>query len=189
MAFSKIAAENLGGSALPAIGGGNLTGIAGIDGVQMWSLTTAFQGAGSPNWGDIIANWTSSNPNNAIGNPLLGTAPVTQSSGIFSFTSTGYYLVQFTCSVADNTGADKDIFGTIKCTTNNSTYNAAFRSGQSLTEASTYRAVTATGLLDITDLTNQKVMFAADGIETSTYCYGHSNYNHTYAMFWRLGDT
>ena len=27
MAFSKIAAENLGGSALPAIGGGNLTGI------------------------------------------------------------------------------------------------------------------------------------------------------------------
>ena len=53
MAFSKIAAENLGGSALPAIGGGNLTGIAGIDGVQVWNMTTAFQGQGSPNYGFI----------------------------------------------------------------------------------------------------------------------------------------
>ena len=165
------------------------TTLSGITRVQMWSLTTAFQGAGDPNYGNIIANWTASNPNNAIGAPLIGTAPVSQSSGIFTFANTGYYLVQFTCSVADNSGADKDIFGTILCTTNNSTYNAAFRSGMSLTEASTYRAVTATGLLDVTDTSNQKVKFAADGIDGSTYCYGHANYNHTYALFWRLGDT
>ena len=163
--------------------------LSGISRVQMWSLTTAFQGAGASNYGDIIANWSASNPNNAIGAPLIGTAPVSQSSGIFTFANTGYYLVQFTCSVSDNTGADKDIFGTIKCTTNNSTYNAAARSGMSLTEASAYRSSTATLLLDVTDTSNQKVKFAADGIETSTYCYGHADYNHTYAMFWRLGDT
>jgi len=189
MAFSKIAAENLGGSTLPALAGGSLTGIAGIDGVQVWNMTTAFQGAGSPNWGDIIANWSSSAPSNGQGAPLVGTAPVTQSSGIFTFTSTGFYLVQFICSVSDNTGADKDIFGTIKLTKNNSTYNLAARSGMSLTEASTYRSATATILLDITDTSNQKVKFAADGIETSTYCYGHGDYQHTYALFWRLGDT
>ena len=55
MAFSKIAAENLGGSALPAIGGGNLTGIsAGKIGqlvstnVDSVSLSTT-----SDSWGDI----------------------------------------------------------------------------------------------------------------------------------------
>tara|TARA_B100000427_G_C15466850_1_gene576651 strand:+ start:828 stop:1391 length:564 start_codon:yes stop_codon:yes gene_type:complete len=55
MAFSKIAAENLGGSALPAIGGGNLTGIsAGKIGqlvstnVDSVSLTTS-----SDSWADI----------------------------------------------------------------------------------------------------------------------------------------
>ena len=187
--ITALTASKLTGN-LPAISGASLTGIAGIDRVQMWSLNTAFQGAGSPNYGNIIANWSSSNPNNAIGAPLLGnTAPVAQSSGIFTFNSTGYYLVQFTCSVSDNSGADKDIFGTILCTTNNSTYNAAARSGMSLTEATTYRSSIATLLLDVTDTSNQKVKFAADGIDSSTYCYGHSSYNHTYALFWRLGDT
>ena len=189
MAFSKIAAENLGGSALPAIGGGNLTGIAGIDGVQMWNMTTAFQGAGSPNYGFLYSNWSSSAPSNAVGTPLVGTAPVTQSSGIFTFTSTGFYLVKFTCSFSDNSGADKDVFAAIHLTKNNSTYANIARAGQSLTEATVYRSATATSLLDITDTSNQKVKFEAQSIETSTYCYGHGDYQHTYALFWRLGDT
>ena len=61
--------------------------------VQVWNLTTAFQGAGSPNYGKIIANWSSSAPSNAVGTPLVGTAPVTQSSGVFTFASTGFYLI------------------------------------------------------------------------------------------------
>ena len=157
--------------------------------VQVWNLTTAFQGAGSPNYGKIIANWSSSAPSNAVGTPLVGTAPVTQSSGIFTFASTGFYLIKFTCSFADNSGADKDIFANIKLTKNNSSYANCARAGQSLTEASAYRSATATTLLDITDTSNQKIMFAAGGIETSTYCYGHGDYQHTYALFWRLGDT
>jgi len=186
--LTSLTSGNLTG-ALPAISGASLTGIAGIDGVQVWNMTTAFQGAGSPNWGNIIANWSSSAPTNGQGTPLVGTAPVTQSSGIFTFTSTGFYLIKFTCSFADNTGADKDIFATIKLTKNNSTYNMAARAAQSLTEASTYRSATATTLLDITDTSNQKIMFTAEGIETSTYCYGHGTYQHTYALIWRLGDT
>ena len=157
--------------------------------VQVWNLTTAFQGAGSPNYGNIIANWSSSAPSNAVGTPLVGTAPVTQSSGIFTFASTGFYLIKFTCSFADNSGADKDIFANIKLTKNNSSYANCARAGQSLTEASAYRSATSTVLLDITDTGNQKVMFQAEGIETSTYCYGHGTYQHTYALFWRLGDT
>ena len=187
-AYSTLDATKLTGN-LPAISGASLTGIAGIDGVQIWNMTRAFQGQGSPNYGNLVTNWSSSAPTNGIGTPLVGTAPVTESSGIFSFTSTGFYLIKFTCSWADNSGADKDIFANIKATKNNSTYNLAARAGQALTEASSYRSATATTLLDITDLTNQKVMFGAGSVETSTYVYGHGTYQHTYALFWRLGDT
>ena len=54
MAFSKIAAENLGGSTLPAIGGGNLTGIsAGITNCTQFSLQSNFSGDANP----ISSNW------------------------------------------------------------------------------------------------------------------------------------
>ena len=38
MAFSKIAAENLGGSTLPALAGGSLTGVGGLAEYDIWLL-------------------------------------------------------------------------------------------------------------------------------------------------------
>ena len=185
MAFSKIAAENLGGSALPAIGGGNLTGIsAGITHAQIWNMNTAFEGSASP----IASNW-SETWNNDVGDAnSLGSSSVTESSGVFTFGATGIWDVRFTMQVSDSSAADLDCFAEIERTVNNSTYVKCARSGAGNAVANIYHTTTASVLLDITDTSNQKVRFVSSGLGTADV-YGHGDYIHTYAIFIKLGDT
>ena len=87
---STLDATKLSG-ALPAISGANLTGMsAGITMADQWRLTTNL--TMSQNTGTTItANWERVDSD---GFAQLGTG-MTESSGIFSFPSTGIYLIRF----------------------------------------------------------------------------------------------
>ena len=76
---------------------------SGLAEADLWQIT-----AHASSTGTLTSNWA--RPSGTL-IAYNGTG-MTESSGIFTFANTGYYLVQFTCSVADNSGADKDIFGT-----------------------------------------------------------------------------
>ena len=113
MAFSKIAAENLGGSTLPALAGGSLTGVGGLTEVDTWRLTTTF--SGEQNWGSMERVDT-----DASGH--IGTG-LTYSSPYFSFPSTGYYLLQATANFHKQSSGQRVITLRIHFTTDNSNYN------------------------------------------------------------------
>jgi len=156
----------------------------GISHAQIWNMHTAFEGGATP----IASNW-SQTWNNDIGDAnSIGSSSVTESSGIFTFGATGIWDVRFTMQVSDNASADLDCFAEIHRTVNNSTYVHCARSGAGVAVANIYNTTTAAALLDITDLSNQKVRFHASGLDSAD-CYGHGDYIHTYAIFTKLGDT
>ena len=82
---TNIPAANITGT-LPAISGANLTGIsAGITMAQAWMLSSTFSGNADP-----IQGWSKYTSGNA-GN--LG-SDMSESSGIFTFPSTGFYMIE-----------------------------------------------------------------------------------------------
>ncbi len=76
--------------ALPAISGANLTGLAsGITMTDQWRVTSNFNHG--PGAGTITSNWEQ---NDTLSGDVTVGASMTESSGIFTFPSTGLYLIR-----------------------------------------------------------------------------------------------
>ena len=117
----------------------------------------------------------------------LGTG-MSESSGVFTFPSTGIYLVRFSCIQYKN-GDRRDIQINIETTSNNSSYanigECITHITQSASNTTNIQGMVET-LLDITDTSNQKVRFATF---TDATILGSTTKNQTYMTFLRLGDT
>ena len=184
MALSKIDVANMLTGATPVANGGTAltSGFSnGITEADTWRITTNFQGNTTP----ITANWER---DDAYQNINVGTG-MTQSSGIFTFPSTGVYLVslnlQFSSAAADN----NYILGNIELTTNNSAYNTVALAYASIKNNATYQMMSCKKILDITNVTNHKVRFNTSSQDDNAYVQTNTNQNFSYAMFIRLGDT
>ena len=109
----------------------------------------------------------------------LGTG-MTESSGIFTFPSTGYWWVWWSAKFRGAAGA----FGDLYCdaTTNNSTYTAiGVASG---TPDGIVNTGNQSSLLDVTDTSNIKVRFRYDRSGSTTIDGGETRF-----YFQRLADT
>ncbi len=182
MAFSKIAAENLGGSTLPALAAGNLTGIsAGITEADQWRVTSSFSGNTSP----IASNWE----RNDQAFDKIGTG-WSQSSGIFTAPSTGIYLVKYITTFSKSSGDSQWVTTAIEVTTNNSSYTPRATNYGFINEAGgeTYGNGYAELIVDVTNTTNVKVRFTATN-QSSVDWYGDTNEQRVGVTFVRLGDT
>lgn len=111
-------------------------------------------------------------------------AGMTQSSGIFTFPETGYWLIL--CSIMGNRSALDNIYFRVEYSSNaGSTWsNLAYvaSSADSDTSASNF------GVVDITDTTQRKVKFTVSSL-TSGAIYGAANISNSTILFMRLGDT
>ena len=87
----------------------------GITLSQQWRVTTSFSFSTEQ---DISSNWEKSD---STGYSSIG-SDLTESSGIFTFPSTGFYLIVATFNFRRATG-ERAIGGNIKVTTNNSSYS------------------------------------------------------------------
>ena len=125
------------------------------------------------------------------GQGTLGTG-MTESSGVFTFPSTGIYLVTFNAVYGTST-ASRYVIGYIRYTGNNSSYSniAEGRTALSIEESGSSRCQTVTStLLDITDTANQKVKFRVTFNQTSNnQVNGDTSINQTHMTFLRIGDT
>ena len=171
-------------NASAAIAGSKLSG-AGISVADQWRLTTTFTGDANP----IASNWEQVDYTAGL-QGTLGSA-MTQSSGIFTFPSTGIYLVTFFANFALNEN-DRSISAYIEATTDNSTYqstavNTAFI--QQTDSNWTGSMASTLALVDVIDTANDKVAFRIDGQDSNTQVQGNSNETTTGATFIRLGDT
>ena len=156
----------------------------GITEADQWVLTTNFTGDAVP----ITTNLARATP--ASFNKL-GTG-MTQSSGVFTFPSTGVWEVTFAGYFSSDTATSRFVRAKIFTTTNNSTYNEASNGAGHIPniagDQDDFSAI-STFLFDVTSTTTHKVRFHIELTNSSISTMGDSNSNKTYMTFIRLGDT
>ena len=156
----------------------------GINEADNWRLTTNY----NPSTGTqiISSNWERED---TYAFSLLGTG-MTESSGVFSFPSTGYWLIMFHLQLS-HTGSNHYTTAAIQVTENNSTYNPTVEANFSLYADGNryYSSGLAKKILDVTNISNVKVRFTHDFQQAGARIDGNSNTTKTSAMFIRLGDT
>jgi hypothetical protein len=149
----------------------------GITVVDQWRIT-----ANHTTSGIITSNWERVD-NTGWGG--IGTG-MTESSGVFTFPSTGVYSIRFTCQ---GNGVDNDnINGYIEVTVNNADYNIVARANWSTT-AGEFNASSTEFLFDVTNVTTHKARMIADSIDAGSAVSGNTSQNETFVTFVRLGDT
>jgi hypothetical protein len=197
MAFATIGNSGLTGSidltskvtgTLPVANGGtNLTSGfvngGGLTAASQWRMTTTFAGDAAP----IASNWEQSD-STAYAN--LGSA-MTESSGIFTFPSTGFWFVRFTGMIKSDNAANRAAYN-IYATTNNSSYVQVTETqvfGANTGGSNTYASVSSEAIVDVTDAAQVKVQFHVAQEDNSNDTMGSSSYPQTGATFIRIGDT
>ncbi len=126
------------------------------------------------------------------GQGTLGSA-MTQSSGVFTFPSTGIWLVRASIQYQNDGTTTRYCQNYIQVTTNNSDFTTVTETTVNISSGSgsTYQQNPAQTLIDVTDTSNVKVKFAFAVASTggSMKLYASSTTNRTYFTFIRLGDT
>ena len=149
-------------------------------GADQWRVTANFTNTASP----ISSNLERVD---TAGQGTLGSV-MTESSGVFTFPSTGIWLVEFhqTYQFKDGTGLSRR--AAIEATTDNSSYNTVARLDRTgYDEGYDIRSVQS--LIDVTDTSNVKVQFSVTSSSTNDITLGNTDQNHTFFTFIRLGDT
>ena len=157
----------------------------GITESDQWQLTTSFTANADP-----IASNLARNSSNGFG--LLGTG-MTESSGIFTFPSTGYWLIRFhvLCQSTDNS---QGCWGSIHITLNDGVlYTNQAQTQQGIYDMSPSYAsggsLTTETIFDVTDVANCKVRFGFGAGQGGESCIGGAPISYTFMTFVRLADT
>jgi len=155
--------------------------VNGITNAQQWRITAAQNNM--DNGDHVTNNWEQAD---SYGYGGIGSA-MSQSSGIFTFPSTGVWLVQFTYNGSDGT-SQTYVGGQITSTTDNSNYSIAVQ-GNSSIDANSYYTGTINFMFDVTNTTTHKIRFAVHCQNNGISLSGNTNRTDTGAVFIRLGDT
>ena len=156
----------------------------GITEADQWRLTTDNAMSSSGNT-DITSNWER-NDNSGFG--LLGSG-MTESSGIFTFPSTGIYLIKIIYDVIGGSQADSAVDVKINTTVNNSDYTQQTATYASMHSNGVYSVGMAEFIFDVTDTSTHKCKFRYYRSTSGTILRGSTSQNETHATFIRLGDT
>jgi len=156
----------------------------GITTASHWRLTTDFTGTAEP----IASNWEEVDAPAGYG--ILGSS-ITESSGIFSFPSTGYWYIQFLICIYDNTGSNTDngVESSIFTTTDNSTYAKTATAFTNVGTVNDKNSCRADWIMDVTNTSNDKIRVHANSVDSETTVLGNTGLNETSLTFIRLGDT
>ena len=160
---------------------------AGITMVDQWRITTNTTLGGSVS--TLTANWER-NDTTAYGS--IGSA-MTESSGLFTFPTTGIYLIQFSF-VVYTTSALRYIGARVQTSTDgmSSAINAAESySNTGISDSNgCFASAIATCTFDVTNTSTHKIRFAGMSLTSSVTTIVSSNDRQTTGVtFLRLGDT
>ena len=153
----------------------------GITEADHWRLTTEIVNTTA----DITSGWERGDTSLMS---YIGTG-MSESSGIFSFPSTGIYLITiFSC--AETTNASSNIFSLLGTTDNFSSEFTLARTDNDNSNGALVNYVSSLQVIvDITDISNQKVKFSTNQNSSSAKLLANSGFTRTGATFVRLGDT
>ena len=181
--YLQAQSGNTGGLTWAAVSGG------GISEMDCWRLTSNIQHSSSEQW--FTSGWERQD-NPASGSTKLGTG-MTESSGVFNFPSTGFWLI-YAHWRFQNTGAEPEYHGYLQTSTDTDGSPdwyfpvdtvASFTDGT----GTNYGTCTGVHVFDVTNTTHHQVRLGAWASSSNTYTAGHTNQNITYVYFVRLADT
>ena len=156
---------------------GNIS--AGITEADQWRVTTAFSGTSQ----DITANLSRAGA-------YIGTG-MTQSSGVFTFPSTGVYHVSFVRAIDSRNVASNPsqvyIYQSFDSGSNWTLKSRARLSTKHSVDIS-WGTISCDAFLDVTDASTNRVKFSVDSTSSITTDANNTR-NETYMTFIRLGDT
>ena len=156
----------------------------GLEEVDVWHLTTDFNGDASP-IASNLSRW-------ATTWEKIGTG-MTESSGIFSFPSTGKWIVEFVTKYTTHSAnaAERNVLNFIEVTINNSSYSVYAQNSANMYSTATSidsGAFTAVPI-DVTDVANIKVRFSVQEQSGSTKTQGNASLLTTFMRFSKVGAT
>ena len=157
---------------------------SGITEADQWRLTALLTGDANP----ISSNLER---NDSSGFNYIGTG-MTESSGVFTFPSTGIYYIIWQGAFRSDSADSRYCRLDLDVTTNNSTYTgvAYAMTALSYVNSSTYDNAMGQYIFDVTDTSTHKVRFAVEyAIPATTSLLGTTTENYTSFTFIRLGDT
>jgi hypothetical protein len=156
--------------------------LGGITEADQWRITADHTGVA-----DITANWERVDTD---GFNYIGTG-MSESSGIFTFPSTGIYLISFNATIFTSGGASAYVLSRILTTLDGTTYGTSASSSYSSTSGDgVYQSTSLDFIFDVTNTSTHKCKFKCAQNNANTINYvGSTNENYTCATFIRLGDT
>jgi hypothetical protein len=158
-----------------------VSGLGGLTEADAWRVNTSLALSGSGQT-DITANWERVDSD---GFDKIGTG-LSQSSGIFSFPSTGYYYINF-FGTFSSANARTYLSFSLWVTLNNSTYSIAGEPYSSISAANAYAGTALSNIIKVTDTANIKFKFTANR-ENSLDMLGSSDVSHTGFSSMKLGE-
>jgi len=171
---------------LPDIADATMATVNGITEADIWRVTAQFTtGTG---YTTLTSNWERADTGNS---GKIGTG-MTESSGVFTYPSTGIYLVQF--GAWGNAGANGSAHTAghnIQSTVDNGsnyTYNAGMYYSIPNVSTYSYNGGTCQHMFDVTDVSTHKSRMVVYSSSSVTW-EASTNQNNVYVSFIRLGDT
>ena len=187
--FTLPTSDGSTGQVLKSDGSGNLSFVnlptGGLSEIDYWRLTTSFQG----NAYHIQNNWERSDSQLE---DKKGTG-MSESSGLFTFPSTGYWYVEF--NLTGYRGAGSTIYNItqyIRTTTSGNTssgtlYNLSNNTSMYSPANNSHHTQSARMIVKCSNTSNDKVFFGCQG-EQYIYMQGSSTESFTYVVFLKLAD-
>tara|TARA_R100000353_G_scaffold50697_1_gene40258 strand:+ start:295 stop:894 length:600 start_codon:yes stop_codon:yes gene_type:complete len=156
----------------------------GITMTDQWRISSNFS-LGGTSAAFMTSNWER---NDDAGYAKIGTG-MSESSGEFSFPTTGIYLVGINVTGYANGGAFDWASVFITYTVDNSNYGNGAIVYESARGNGQWFAMATEMLFDVTDTSTHKIKFKTQSNNTRPVFQGTTTTNRTFAHFTRLGDT
>ena len=184
--LTQIPAANIVGVCTSGLGNASGAFGQGITVHDWWGVSADLSVAQGEN--TVTANWFRHNTINGT----IGSA-MSQSSGIFTFPSTGIYLIKINANYYESSSAGHNYAGFyIKYSTNSgSSYSTGSFGGSAMNNygGTTYEHASCSMTFDVTDVSTHKISFNTITSGSTMVISGTSSYNNMWAEFTRLGDT
>ena len=197
--FSSVRGTHHGdGANLTSLPAANIVGLAtagfersggfGITEVDIWRIDTTFD---QQSQADITSNWARATWGSGSLHGYKGTG-MTESSGIFTFPSTGYWYVEARLGYHSRTGVSSGIGLEILGTSDNSSYFNLASAWDTAPMSSGYYEwghMNCSTIIDVTSTTNCKVKFRTEAANNPVKFYESAGGHNNNFIFIRIGDT
>ena len=159
------------------------SGLVGIKEQDAWRITSALTTSSTNEI--VTANWE--RDDSVMASQLIGTG-MTESSGVFTFPSTGIWLLIADAFIqSGTTGAYAG--WAIQITTDNSSYNPRAESFTNVEDSGEHSATCCMCFFDVTNVSTHKCRIGTAGASSGYQIAGDSNVNKSGIIFLRIGDT